>query len=117
MVCTVCMRIKALVIIYSNKNTPEFLSLSPCLDVWCFLRICARSRAIPAGFSSAVLSYRLNIISFIYQFRNDIIRKYPEEYSTVNKVGWNEKPLARGNPVSCRINCLLDSEQYFFFCN
>ena len=114
MVCTVCMRIKALVIIYSNKNTPEFLSLSPCLDVWCFLRICARSRAIPAGFSSAVLSYRLNIISFIYQFRNDIIRKYPEEYSTVNKVGWNEKPLARGNPVSCRINCLLDREQYFF---
>ena len=89
MVCTVCMRIKALVIIYSNKNTPEFLSLSPCLDVWCFLRICARSRAIPAGFSSAVLSYKLYIISFIYQFRNDIIRKYPEEYSTVNKVGRN----------------------------
>ena len=38
----------------SNKNTSEFLTLSPCLKIWCFLSIFARFRVIPASFTSAV---------------------------------------------------------------
>ena len=32
----------------SNKNTSEFLTLSPCLKIRCFLSIFARFRVIPA---------------------------------------------------------------------
>ena len=38
----------------SNKNRSEFLTLSPCLEIWCFLSIFGRFRVIPASFSSAV---------------------------------------------------------------
>ena len=41
----------------SNKNTPEFLTLSPCVNLWCFLSIFGRFRAIPASFSSAAVLY------------------------------------------------------------
>ena len=38
----------------SNKNTSEFLTLSSCLKIWCFLSIFGRLRVIPASSSSAV---------------------------------------------------------------
>ena len=38
----------------SNKNTSEFLTLSPCLKIWCFLNIFGGFRVIPASSSSAV---------------------------------------------------------------
>ena len=37
------------------KNTSEFPTLSPCLNLWCFLSIFGRFRAIPASFSPAVV--------------------------------------------------------------
>ena len=37
----------------SNKDTSQFLTLSPCLHSWLFLSIFGRFRAIPASFSSA----------------------------------------------------------------
>ena len=41
----------------SNKNTSDFFTLCPCLNLWCFLRIFDRLRAIPASFSFAVVRY------------------------------------------------------------
>ena len=39
----------------SNKDTSEFLTLCPCLNLWCFLSIFGRFMVIPASFSSAVV--------------------------------------------------------------
>ena len=52
----------------SNENTSEFLTLSPCLKIWCFLSIFGRLREIPASFRSAVDSlqyifYETNILT------------------------------------------------------
>ena len=39
------------------KDTSKFLSLCPCLHLWCFRSIFGRFTAIPARFSSAVVWY------------------------------------------------------------
>ena len=39
------------------KDTSKFLSLCPCLHLWCFRSIFGRFTAIPASFSSAVVWY------------------------------------------------------------
>ena len=41
----------------SNKDTSEFITLCPCLNLLCFLSIFGRFRAIPASFISAVVCY------------------------------------------------------------
>ena len=42
----------------SNKKSSEFLSSSPCLNLWCGLSTFGHLRAIPASFSSAVFFSR-----------------------------------------------------------
>ena len=54
------MEISAIVIL-GSKNTSKFLTSSPCLNLWCFLSIFDRFRAIPASFSSTVVRYIVRV--------------------------------------------------------
>ena len=50
-------RVRYLGVKNGNKNASKFLTLFPCLHLWCFLSTFGRFWAIPVSFSSAVVCY------------------------------------------------------------